>query len=72
MGSEQEAEPSSILVNTDLRSPHSPVITLLRAWISNNRRTIEAFATALCSIEQESGAGLGRVRALSVSRFEFE
>ncbi|KAJ8579731.1 hypothetical protein M405DRAFT_835410, partial [Rhizopogon salebrosus TDB-379] len=55
-----------------LRSPHSPVITLLRAWIANNRRTIETFATAWCSMEQESGAGLGRVRALSVSQFEFE
>jgi hypothetical protein len=55
MGSEQEAERSSILVNTDLRSPHSPVTTLLRAWTANNRRTIDAFATAWCSMEQESG-----------------
>ncbi|KAJ8587860.1 hypothetical protein M405DRAFT_820867, partial [Rhizopogon salebrosus TDB-379] len=66
-----EAERSSILVNTDLRSPHSPVTTLLRAWTANNRRTIDAFATAWCSMEQESGAGLGWGSALSVSRFEF-
>ncbi|KAJ8587829.1 hypothetical protein M405DRAFT_820751 [Rhizopogon salebrosus TDB-379] len=72
MGSEQETERSLILVNTDLCSPHSPVITLLQTWTANNRRTIEAFAIAWCSVEQESGAGLGRGMALSVSRFEFE
>ncbi|KAJ8588350.1 hypothetical protein M405DRAFT_819892, partial [Rhizopogon salebrosus TDB-379] len=55
--SEQEAERRSISVSTHLCSPHSPVLTLLR--------TIEAFATAWCSMEQESGARLGRGRALS-------
>ncbi|KAJ8589312.1 hypothetical protein M405DRAFT_818179, partial [Rhizopogon salebrosus TDB-379] len=36
MGSQQEAEPSSIPVNTDLRSPHSPAATRLWAWTAND------------------------------------
>jgi hypothetical protein len=70
--SEQEAERRSISVSTDLYSPHSPMLTHLWAWAANNSRTIEAFATAWCSMEQEYGARLGRGRALSVSRFQFE
>ncbi|KAJ8597834.1 hypothetical protein M405DRAFT_803317, partial [Rhizopogon salebrosus TDB-379] len=67
MGSEHEAERSSILVNTDLRSPHSPVTTLLRAWTANNRRTIEAFATAWCSWSRSLVQGLaGGAHCLSV------
>jgi hypothetical protein len=62
MGSEQEVEPSSIPMNTDLRSPHSPAVTRLRAWTANNGRTIKAFATAWYSMEQEFDAGLGRGR----------
>ncbi|KAJ8597358.1 hypothetical protein M405DRAFT_507520 [Rhizopogon salebrosus TDB-379] len=45
---ERAAEPSSIPVNTDLRSPHSPAVTRLRAWTANDGRTIKAFATAWC------------------------
>jgi hypothetical protein len=36
MGSEQEVEPSSIPVNTDLRSPHSFAATRLQAWTAND------------------------------------
>jgi hypothetical protein len=60
MGSEQEVEPSSIPVNTDLRSPHSPAVTRLRAWTASDGRTIKAFATAWYSMEQEFDAGLSR------------
>ncbi|KAJ8579476.1 hypothetical protein M405DRAFT_835756 [Rhizopogon salebrosus TDB-379] len=62
MGSEQEVEPSSILVNTNLRSPHSSAPQTMEDY----------FATAWCSMVQESGAGLGRGRVLSVSRSEKE
>jgi hypothetical protein len=34
MGGEQEAAPSSIPVNTDLRSPHSSAAIRLQAWIA--------------------------------------
>jgi hypothetical protein len=36
MGSEQEVEPSSIPVNTNLRSPHSSAATRLQAWTAND------------------------------------
>jgi hypothetical protein len=36
MGSEQEVEQSSILVNTNLRSPHSSAATRLQAWTAND------------------------------------
>jgi hypothetical protein len=35
MGGEQEAAPSSIPVNTDLRSPHSSAAIRLQAWIAS-------------------------------------
>jgi hypothetical protein len=36
MGSEQEVEQSSILVNTNLRSPHSSAATRLQAWTADD------------------------------------
>jgi hypothetical protein len=65
MGSEQGAEPSPIPVNTDLRSPPSSAVTRLWAWSVNDGSNIRAFATAWCSMEYVSGAGLGRERALT-------
>jgi hypothetical protein len=71
MGSQQEAEPSSISVNIDLR-PYSFAVVRVRAWTANHGRTIKAFATARCSMVQGSGAGLGRGRAqLQAGRWDF-
>jgi hypothetical protein len=61
MGSDQEA--TCVL---------SSAVTRLRAWTANDGMTIKAFTIAWCSMVQESGAGLGQGRTLSVSRFESE
>jgi len=51
MGSEQEAEPSSIPCE------HIPAFFPLPCGLGSS--AMGAFATAWCSMEQESGAGLG-------------
>jgi hypothetical protein len=48
-----------------MRSPLSSAVTRLWAWTVNDGMNIKAFATAWCSMEHVSGAGLGRGRALS-------
>jgi hypothetical protein len=72
MGSEQEAEPSSILVNTDLRSPHSSAVTRVRAWTATMGGLSKLSLLLDVRWRRSLVQGEGRGKALSVSPFESE